>query len=354
MTDTSRPLRTDAPSLDSRRGPSEAGIDRPHRCGRGVASAVQRNDLAAIERSYGRVAVALLSAFIGLQAGRDVHAGAYDEVGSTTSAALSAADVAYMLRRGALGANSQGVSSKASDASPPASTPPASPSTPAPLAPPPAQEGSQGTRAPKSLDELLGVPSAGSGDPSGESAAEREQERRLEKALSEASLGDLVERAVEGMRSATSRLAEARDPGIGTQRIQEDVVRTLERLLQEAERQSQSKSKSSSSRRSASRQNPSGDPSEPSGRQGAARQDRSRDSDGERRAGDNEGQTESDRPLEQGPADGVELDESRIEWGRLPERVRELVLQGRRDRVSTIYERLTREYYRRLAEEASK
>jgi NAD(P)-dependent dehydrogenase (short-subunit alcohol dehydrogenase family) len=32
----------------------------------------------------------------------------------------------------------------------------------------------------------------------------------------------------------------------------------------------------------------------------------------------------------------------------------ELVLQGRRDRVSTIYERLTREYYRRLAEEASR
>ena len=39
---------------------------------------------------------------------------------------------------------------------------------------------------------------------------------------------------------------------------------------------------------------------------------------------------------------------------QLPERVRELVLQGRRDRVSTIYERLTREYYRRLAEEASR
>jgi vacuolar-type H+-ATPase subunit E/Vma4 len=44
------------------------------------------------------------------------------------------------------------------------------------------------------------------------------------------------------------------------------------------------------------------------------------------------------------------VDEARRE----AERVRELVLQGRRDRVSTIYERLTREYYRRLAEEASR
>jgi hypothetical protein len=51
---------------------------------------------------------------------------------------------------------------------------------------------------------------------------------------------------------------------------------------------------------------------------------------------------------------GGDLDESRVEWGRLPERVRELILQGRRDRVSTLYERITREYYRRLAEEASR
>jgi hypothetical protein len=53
-------------------------------------------------------------------------------------------------------------------------------------------------------------------------------------------------------------------------------------------------------------------------------------------------------------ASGAELEESRVEWGRLPDRVRELILQGRRDRVSTLYERITREYYRRLAEEASR
>ena len=59
-------------------------------------------------------------------------------------------------------------------------------------------------------------------------------------------------------------------------------------------------------------------------------------------------------PMNDAVAEMQELTESRIEWGRLPERVRELVLQGRRDRVSTIYERLTREYYKRLAEEASR
>lgn len=219
---------------------------------------------------------------------------------------------------------------------------------------PKASEDSVPPKPPKSLDELLGVPSSGAPGSSADGASEREQTRRLERALEEASLEDLVERAVGGMRSASVRLADARDPGIGTQRIQEDVVRTLARLLEEAERQSQSKSKSSSSRRSGSRQSASQDPSESNGQQTATRDDRSAQSAREQPSGDGDGQSMPDRRPDQALPDGVELEESRIEWGQLPERVRELVLQGRRDRVSSIYERLTREYYRRLAEEASK
>lgn len=226
--------------------------------------------------------------------------------------------------------------------------------SPQAAAKPDVSSGASQPKPPKSLDELLGVPSTGSSGSSAESAAEREQARRLERALDEASLEDLVERAVEGMRSASERLEDARDPGIGTQRIQEDVVRTLARLLEEAERQSQSKSKSSSSRQSGSRRNSSEDPSERNGQQSSQRDDRSARAASETQPGDNDGESTRDRPADQVTADGVELEESRIEWGQLPERVRELVLQGRRDRVSSIYERLTREYYRRLAEEASK
>jgi len=158
------------------------------------------------------------------------------------------------------------------------------------------------------------------------------------------------------MRSAAERLEDARDPGIGTQRIQEDVVRTLARLLEEAERQSQSKSKSrsSSSRQSGSRRSGSEDPSEQNGQQSSQRDASSNQVAGQTQPGESDGESTLDRPNDQATVDGVELEESRIEWGQLPERVRELVLQGRRDRVSSIYERLTREYYRRLAEEASK
>ena len=47
------------------------------------------------------------------------------------------------------------------------------------------------------------------------------------------------------------------------------------------------------------------------------------------------------------------LEEGRVEWGRLPDRVRDLIRQGRRDRISSIYRRLTEQYYRRLAEEGT-
>jgi hypothetical protein len=45
-----------------------------------------------------------------------------------------------------------------------------------------------------------------------------------------------------------------------------------------------------------------------------------------------------------------EMEEGRSEWGRLPQRVREILMQSRRDRVSALYQQATEAYYRRLAE----
>ncbi|HRP63251.1 MAG TPA: VOC family protein, partial [Phycisphaerales bacterium] len=55
-------------------------------------------------------------------------------------------------------------------------------------------------------------------------------------------------------------------------------------------------------------------------------------------------------PMQEGDINTV-FEESRSEWGSLPERVRDMLLQGRRERFSSLYEQLTREYYRRLAED---
>lgn len=226
-----------------------------------------------------------------------------------------------------------------------------------PAKPDDAKPGGEGQPpAPKSLDDLLGVPQD---KPTGvEPAADPaldEQARRLKKSLEEASMDDLVTRAIDGMKSASDRLSSAKDAGIGTQRIQEDVVRTLDRLLEEAQRQQQQRSSSRSSSRSQSsaQKQSEGDPQEQSGQQrGAPRS--ARGIQDEQVATQSAGDTAAERERDEATGNPGELDEARIEWGRLPERVRELVLQGRRDRVSSMYERLTREYYRRLAEEASK
>lgn len=203
---------------------------------------------------------------------------------------------------------------------------------------------------PKSLDDLLGVPAASKDEESSSDAAEREQRRRLERSLDEASLDDLVAKTLESMKGAAARLVDQKDPGLGTQRLQEEALKSLDRLMEEAQRQQQQQQSSSSSRsRSRQQQNQNEDPSE---RQNGQSQPQS--SRGQRSASSGDSANVEPPPPEDGSVTGSELSESRVEWGRLPDRIREMVLQGRRDRVSTIYERLTREYYRRLAEEASK
>ncbi|MFM7262013.1 MAG: hypothetical protein ACKO3W_15595 [bacterium] len=172
---------------------------------------------------------------------------------------------------------------------------------------------------------------------------------------------DLVRKAIDGMKTASARLGEQNDPGLGTQRVQEEVVKTLQRLLDEAERQqrqsSSSQSSNSSSSRASGKQSKDGkstDPKEENGQQRQSGQKRSQGSKTESTRGSGDSETDLGTRDSNAVAEAGELSETRVEWGQLPERVRELVLQGRRDRVSTIYERLTREYYRRLAEEASK
>ena len=236
--------------------------------------------------------------------------------------------------------------------------PPSTPST-APIAPStPVPPKSADKLAPRSLDELLGVPEAANNQSddasvagSADDAATREQKKRLQRALDEATLQDLVARAIEGMRTASTQLTDAKDPGIATQRVQEDVVRTLDRLLEEAKKQQKKGSKSSSQSKSGKPQGKSDDPAEQNGQQSSSKK-----SGEQKNSASGPGAGESSNESSRGDESvaGIELTESRIEWGQLPERVRELVLQGRRDRVSSIYERLTREYYRRLAEEASK
>ena len=115
-------------------------------------------------------------------------------------------------------------------------------------------------------------------------------------------------------------------------------------LIQEAKKQQNSSSSSGGASSSSSSSSPKPQP----GKQGGQPED-----GGDRSDGDASDSTEGDPPAPRHGDVNQIFDESRTEWGSLPQRIRDMLLQGRKEKFSSLYERLTREYYRRLAEEGS-
>ncbi len=194
--------------------------------------------------------------------------------------------------------------------------------------------------SPPSLDDLLGI----GGDESARSAAEaarRDTQEELQRQLAETRITDALEVAFEKMSISAELLEEKLDSGLGTQRLQEEILAKLDELIDQAQRQqlmAMASSASGSSRGETPRQTPPADQSKNDGGQPNARSTDSR--------------TGGPPPRQDGDINRV-LDETGSEWGHLPGRVRDMLLQGRNDRFSGLYRRLTEEYYRRLAEEGS-
>ena len=220
--------------------------------------------------------------------------------------------------------------------------PQAPPDTPPTDTPDPQDEQEE---TPATLDELLGLEEDAS-DRNAEEAAERESEDELQRKLDEAEIGDVFAKAVEKMLISADLLDQSFDPGLGTQRVQEDILRKLDQLIDFAKRQ-QGMSSSSSSSSSSSQQQPK-DPSQDPGRR-----QRDQQSGSQRQNGPADDSQAKDLPPGQTGDIGTILEETRSEWGHLPPRIRDQLLQGRREKYSSLYERLTREYYQRLAEEGS-
>jgi len=235
-------------------------------------------------------------------------------------------------------------------------TPPASPPGPpaAPSAPP----------APPSLDDALGIEGAEPGDA---------PPADLDAALAGAPPKDILESAIADMRRSAKMLDE-RKAGLPTRRIQESVVRKLDELIATAQRmQQQQQQQQQQQGQSSSQQQRQGQRQQQGQQQGDGRQQgedapRPDDGDASRRRRDGaEGEQrgrrdgaarEADASQPPGAVDPTDMaaqfDESRVEWGQLPPRVRDAVRQGVRDPMSAAYRRLTQEYYRRLAEEGRK
>lgn len=193
---------------------------------------------------------------------------------------------------------------------------------------------------PATLDELLGIADANEEAP--EDATRIEQDDDLDRALEESSMQDNFSVAIEKMEISADMLGAKHQSGLGTQRIQEDILRRLEYLMDQARQQQAMQSQSSQSSQQ-SQPNP-GDLSQP-------QQDQQQQSQNQSPSDQSQGEG-SPPPRQEGDINS-NLEEEQREWGSLPDRIREQLLQGRNEAFSRLYEKMTRSYYRLLAEEES-
>ena len=187
-----------------------------------------------------------------------------------------------------------------------------------------------------SLDDLLGLPSAKPVDKS-RPVAPAPAKTELDRKLSAGQVADQFKQAVQLMGETAERLGTAKDTGLATQRLQEDIIRKLDQLIKAAEQiQQQSKSKQSQQNRDKQQQQPN-------------QQQQQRNPDAKEAAPDT-----MDPPPGQAanPTPGVAA--RGAAWGSLPSRLRDALLQGNEDKYSSIYQKWTEAYYRRLAEDANK
>jgi len=210
-------------------------------------------------------------------------------------------------------------------------------STPPAPTPPPGQP----AQAEPSLDDLLGLPfdKKPANQPEKQPDKQADQpgpsdaatDSALDRALSAEAPGDDFAQAVALMRDTAGRLTRSRDPGLDTQRLQEQILRKLDKLIDDAKKnqQQQQQQQQRQQQQQQQQQQQSSQRQQPSRQQGNQAQG-------------------SDIAKQEGPLNQSSAGASAA-WGNLPPHVRDALLQGSSDRFSTTYQRLTEEYYKRLA-----
>ncbi len=185
------------------------------------------------------------------------------------------------------------------------------------------------------LDEVLGL------KPRGEvGAVSRDPlEEELKKALGREEEGDLLAQAADLMDRSAKRLGESKDAGLDTQRLQEDAIRKLDALIAQAQNNQQKKQskkkKQQDKQEEQQQQQQSQKQPQPKGAQTASEQ---------AQAG----------PAMQEAELKAALAAAGATWGNLPPHLRDALRQGKSDQFSSLYQQLTEQYYKRLAEEPKK
>ncbi len=192
-----------------------------------------------------------------------------------------------------------------------------------------------------SLDELLGLPQKPA-KPADPAAPEKPADAprpadparaELERQLSPGEVQALFDQAVVLMDQTALRLTSAQDTGLSTQRMQEDVIRKLDTLIDEAKKQ-QSKSRKSKPNPQQQQQPQQSQPQQSS-------QQNAQNNQGQN-PGPGPAMTEGNRNASPGGS---------AAWGNLPAHIRDALSQGKSEQYSSRYKLLTEKYYKRLAEE---
>ncbi len=181
------------------------------------------------------------------------------------------------------------------------------------------------------LDELLGLKEQSpSSDPNNDA---------LDEILSPREAGEALGDAISLMDRVAQRIDADNDISIATQRLQEDILRKLDQVIESAQNNQQGGGGSSSSAQSSS-----------SNQQQPNQQQQQGNNQQQGSPGSESGQ-ESMPGGSSAASPGDALAPDGVSWGALPQRVRDALSQGFSDKYSELYRTLTEEYYRALAED---
>ena len=144
---------------------------------------------------------------------------------------------------------------------------------------------------------------------------------------------------VKLMDEAADRVEKERDTGLDTQRVQEDVLTRLDRIIKAARQNQQQQQQQSQSQPQDQDQNQNQNQRTQQQQQQQANQAADQAKDG---------------PARQDGALATPAAAAPAAWGDLPAHVRDALLQGFSDKFSSMYKTATESYYRKLAEEKKK
>jgi len=165
----------------------------------------------------------------------------------------------------------------------------------------------------------------------------------LEQLLEGKQTNDPFASAVADMETVAQRLGRELDAGRDTQRMQQQILKKLDQVLAKA-RQRRQQGGGSKPRKPQGGQNPAGQ--RPDGQQQGQSQSQSASAGGSDPSGTSgEGGSTDARQ-------GESLEALRRQWGNLPPRLRDELSEGLDESFSPVYQSLTEQYYRRLAEQA--